>query len=102
MRSGYEFDPEVEKIAKDISLRRSIPIMMVKEIIYCQFKMVKDAIERGLCENVGLTYFGKFGVSKAKKIKYAEQIRENRRRLEECGLAKPRNRKDGETTSEDM
>jgi len=85
--SRYQrLQPEVQKIVKDLSLRKHIPVDTIIEIVEAQFHLINEVMtfgtkfERDTFPTVNLPMFGKFGVKKYKldlaKEEYEERVRQ--------------------------
>ena len=59
-------------IIQKIATKYNLPLKVVEDIVYSQFKFVSKIIKDGKFDSVRLPYFGKFHVNK-KRLKYIKQ-----------------------------
>ena len=50
-------------LIQKLSMKYNLPIQKIEEIVFYQFKFVKDVMKRGKFEAVRLPYLGKFHVN---------------------------------------
>ena len=59
-------------IIQKLASKYNLPLQVVEDIVYSQFKFVSKIIKKGNFDSVRLPYFGKFHVNK-NRLKYIQK-----------------------------